>query len=78
MLYYTNIYDVNYVLYNFIYLTRNLLYTMLTCITCIKFHTEQMLFHVDIKVEPFRRENDDAFLHDIICESGEDAEYDGS
>jgi len=37
-----------------------------------------MLFHVDIKMEPFRHEDDDAFLHDIICESGEDAEYDGS
>ena len=38
----------------------------------------QLLFHVDIKMEPFRREDDDAFLHDIIYESGEDAEYDGS
>ena len=37
-----------------------------------------MLFHVDIKMEPFRREDDDLFLQDIICESGEDAEYDGS
>ena len=41
-------------------------------------HTKQMLFHVDIKMEPFRREDDDAFLQDIIYESGEDAEYDGS
>ena len=47
-------------------------------LTCIKLHTKQLLFHVDIKMEPFRREDDDAFLHDIICESGEDAEYDGS
>ena len=38
----------------------------------------QLLFHVDIKMEPFRREDDDAFLQDIIYESGEDAEYDGS
>ena len=37
-----------------------------------------MLFHVDIKMEPFRREDDDSFLQDIICQSGEDAEYDGS
>ena len=37
-----------------------------------------MLFHVDIKMEPFRREDDDSFLQDIICESREDAEYDGS
>ena len=29
-------------------------------------------------MEPFRLEDDDAFLQDIICESGEDAEYDGS
>ena len=47
-------------------------------LTCIKLHTEQHLFHVDIEMEPFRREDDDAFLHGIICESGEDAEYDGS
>ena len=38
----------------------------------------QLLFHVVIKMEPFRLEDDDAFLQDIICESGEDAEYDGS
>ena len=37
-----------------------------------------MLFHVDIKMEPIRREDDDSFLEDIICHSGEDAEYDGS
>jgi len=47
-------------------------------LTCTKLHTAQLLFHVDIKMEPFQREDDDAFLHDIICESGEDAEYDGS
>ena len=47
-------------------------------LTYIKLHNEQMLFHVDIKMEPFRREDDDSFLQDIICESGEDAEYDGS
>ena len=29
-------------------------------------------------MEPFRREDDDSFLQDIICESREDAEYDGS
>ena len=29
-------------------------------------------------MEPFRCEDDDTFLHDIIYESGEDAEYDGS
>ena len=40
-------------------------------------HTKQMLFHVDIKMEPFRREDDDSFLQDIICQSGEDTEYDG-
>ena len=45
---------------------------------CIKLHTEQMLFHVGIEMEPFRREDDDDFLHDIICEGGENAEYDGS
>ena len=45
-----NIYDEKYVLQNFIYLTHNLLYTM--------------LFHVDIKMEPFRREDDDSFLQD--------------
>jgi len=38
----------------------------------------QLLFHVDIKIEHFRRADDDAFLEDIICQSGEDAEYDGS
>ena len=70
-----NIYDVNYVLYNFKYLTCNLLYTMLIC---IKLHTEQLLFHVGIEMESFRREDDDDFLHDIIGEGGEDAEYDGS
>ena len=70
-----NIYDEKYVFQNFIFLTRNLLYTMLTC---IKLHTAQLLFHVDIKMEPFRREDDDAFLRDIICEGGENAEYDGS
>ena len=59
-----NIYNVNYVLY--------------TMLTCIKLHIEQLLFQVDIEMEPFRHEDDDAFLHDIICESGEDAEYDGS
>ena len=37
-----------------------------------------MLFHVGIEMEPFRREDDDTFLHDIVCESGEDAEYNGS
>ena len=37
-----------------------------------------MLFHVGIEMEPFRREDDDAFLHDIVCESGEDAEYNDS
>ena len=37
-----------------------------------------MLFHVDIKMEPFRREDDGSFLEDIIFQSGEDAEYDGS
>ena len=37
-----------------------------------------MLFHVDIKMEPFRREDDDSFLEDIICQSREDVEYDGS
>ena len=41
-------------------------------------HTKQMLFHVDIKMEPFRREDDGSFLEDIIFQSGEDAEYDGS
>ena len=74
MLYYIYIYDVNYVLYNFIYLTCNLLFTMLIC---IKLCSEQMLFHVGIEMEPFCREEDDDFLHDIICE-GQDAEYDGS
>ena len=69
------LYDEKYVLQIYIYLTRNLLYTMLTC---IKLHTEQMLFHVDIKMEPFRCEDDDSFLQDIICQSGEDAEYDDS
>ena len=59
-----NIYNVNYVLY--------------TMLTCIKLHIEQLLFHVDIEMEPFRHEDDDAFLHDIICESREDTEYDGS
>ena len=29
-------------------------------------------------MEPFRHEDDDSFLQDIICENGEDAEYDGS
>ena len=38
----------------------------------------QLLFHVDIKMEPFRREDDDSFLQDIICQSGEDTEHDGS
>ena len=47
-------------------------------LTCIKLHTKQLLFHVDIKMEPFRREDDDSFLQDIICQSGEDTEYDGS
>ena len=47
-------------------------------LTCIKLHTAQLLFHVDIKIEHFRRADDDAFFHHIICESGEDAEYDGS
>ena len=42
---------------------------------CIKLHTEQMLFHIGIEMEPFQR--DDDFLHEIICEGGED-EYDGS
>ena len=37
-----------------------------------------MLFRVGIEMEPFRREDNDAFLHDIICESREDTEYDGS
>ena len=47
-------------------------------LTCTKLHTTQLLFHVDIKMEPFRCEDDDSFLEDIICQSGEDAEYDGS
>ena len=38
----------------------------------------QLLFHVDIKMEPIRREDDDSFLQDIICQSGEDTDYDGS
>ena len=29
-------------------------------------------------MEPFRCEDDDSFLQDIICQSGEDTEYDGS
>ena len=29
-------------------------------------------------MEPFQREDDDSFLEDIICQSGEHAEYDGS
>jgi len=29
-------------------------------------------------MEPFWREDDDSFLQDIICQSGEDTEYDGS
>ena len=41
----------------------------------IKLHTEQMLFHVGIEMEPFQRDGD--FLHEIICEGGED-EYDVS
>ena len=41
-------------------------------------HTKQMLFHIDIKMEPFWREDDDSFLEEIICQSGEDTEYDGS
>ena len=45
---------------------------------CIKLHIEQLLFHVDIEMEPFRHEDDDTFLHDIICESREDTEYYGS
>ena len=36
-----------------------------------------MLFHVGIEMEPFRREDDDDFLHDIICE-GENVKNDGS
>ena len=47
-------------------------------LTCIKLHIKQLLFHVDIKMEPFRREDDDSFLEDIICQSREDVEYDGS
>ena len=40
-------------------------------------HTKQMLFHIDIKMEPFWREDDDSFLEEIICQSGEDTKYDG-
>ena len=69
-----NIYDVNYVLYKFMYLTCNLLYMMLIC---IKLHTEQILFHVGIEMEPFRRDDDDEFLENIIRE-GDDAKYYGS
>ena len=82
-MYYMNIYDVNYVLYNFMYLTCNLLYTMLIC---IKLHIEYMLFHIGIEMEPFRRDDDEDFLHNIIYEGtqhqgtfeGDTAEYDGS
>ena len=73
-MYYMNIYDVNYVLYKFMYLTCNLLYMMLIC---IKLHLEQILFHVGIEMEPFRRDDDDEFLENIIRE-GDDAEYYGS
>ena len=38
----------------------------------------QLLFHIDIQMEPFWREDDDGFVRDIIYESGEDAEYDGN
>ena len=36
-----------------------------------------MLFQVGVEMEHFRREDDDDFLHDIICE-GENVENDGS
>ena len=70
-------------LYNFMYLTCNLLYTMLIC---IKLHIEYMFFHIGIEMEPFRRDDDEDFLHNIICEGtqhqgpfeGDTAEYDGS
>ena len=67
-------------LYNFMYLTCNLLYIMLIC---IKLHIEYMLFHIGIEMEPFRRDDDEDFLHNIIREGFEhqiqrdDAEYDG-
>ena len=65
------------------YLTCNLLYTMLIC---IKLHIEYMFFHIGIEMEPFRRDDDEDFLHNIICEGtqhqgpfeGDTAEYDGS
>ena len=62
-MYYMNIYDVNYVLYNFMYLTCNLLYTLLIC---KKLHSEQMLFHVGIEMDPFHRDDKDDFHEDII------------
>ena len=68
-----NLYDVNYVLYNFMYLTCNLLYTMLIC---INLHIEKMLFHVGIEMDPFHRDDNDDFHEDIIW--GDDAEYDGN
>ena len=61
-------------LYNFMYLTCNLLYIMLIC---IKLHIEYMLFHIGIKVEPFRCDDDEDFRHNIIGEA-DAAEFDGS
>jgi len=41
------------------------------------FYEMNMMFHIGIKMEPFRREDDEDFLQNIIGQ-GRDGEYDGS
>ena len=57
-----------------------------TLLICIKFHIKHTLIHIGNEMEPFHRDDDEAFLEDIIGTSThhqeayeEDAaEYDGS
>ena len=44
---------------------------------CVKLHVEHTLFHIGIEIEPFRRDDDEDFLHNIIGEANA-AEFDGS
>ena len=72
-----------YVLYGFIEGALVIFYILLIS---IKLHIIHMLIHIENKMEPFRRDDDEDFLHNIICEGtqhqgpfeGDTAEYDGS
>ena len=70
---------LNYlVLLNYVFYEMYMIYIFVSMmLTCIKLHIEHTLFHIGIEMEPFRHDNDEDFLQDIIGQ-GSDGEYDGS